>query len=97
MSTSIITQPATVKRYVTEEGRIQNALDRALTLGHYARRVTDNHYRVYSASNDGSQYDVFVTGSGLRCNCKAGQFHKPCKHVARVALRLNREGDKRNY
>ena len=99
MDIRIIPHPALapVKRNVTEEGRVQNALDRARDLNHYARKVSANHYRVYSASNDSSQYDVFVTGSDLRCNCKAGQYLKPCKHVARVALRLNREGDKRNY
>jgi hypothetical protein len=94
---SITSTSAPVKRYVTDEGRILNALDRARDLGHYARKVNDNHYRVYSAQNDGTEYDVFVTSSGLRCSCKSGQFGKVCKHLAKVGLRLNREGDSRLY
>ena len=95
MNTSSIQQqpcPAQPKRYITDEGRIQNAIERAHNLGHYARKVSDTHYRVYSENHDGSQYDVRVTCSGLVCNCKAAQFGKVCKHAARVALRLQREG-----
>lgn len=90
-----ITSPVT--RRITDDGRLLNAIDRAKNLGHYARKVSDNHYVVYSQNNDGAQYDVLVTASGLRCNCKAGQYGKVCKHAAKVGARLNREGDSRLY
>jgi hypothetical protein len=82
------------RRYITLDGRIDNALARAKQLGHNAIRVGDNHYRVYSASEPGVKYDIWVTSSGLACNCKAGHYGKPCKHAAKVAIRLQREGVK---
>jgi hypothetical protein len=88
MSTATITQE---RRYVTFEEREQRALERARSLGHYARKVSDTHFRVYSEQPGGGQYDVLLTCSGPKCNCKAGQWGKPCKHAARVALRLQRE------
>ncbi len=97
MDSIILTQPAPLTRRITDDGRLLNALDRARDLGHNARRINDNHFVVYSASNDGSQYDVFVTNSGLKCSCKAGQFSRVCKHAAKVGLRLQRERDARRY
>lgn len=96
MDNSILSH-SPVTRRITDDGRLLNALDRARDLGHYARKVNDTHFVVYSASNDGTQYDVFVTSSGLKCNCKAAQFGKVCKHAAKVGLRLNRERDSRTY
>lgn len=90
---SITSTAAPVKRYATIESRIENAVNRAQhELGHYARRITATHYVVYSQQNDGTEYHVHLTASGLRCSCKAAQFGKPCKHAARVGLRLQREG-----
>lgn len=97
MSSPIIPQVAEVRRYVTDDGRVLNALDRARNLHHYARLVGPNHYRVYSENESGTSYDVLVTASGLRCNCKAGHYAKPCKHAAKVGLRLQREGDSRAF
>lgn len=83
-----------LRRYVTEDGRLLRAIDRAHALRHYARKVSDSLYRVYSESEPGQQYEIRVTPYGLKCNCKAGYYGKPCKHAARVALRLARNGGK---
>lgn len=97
MDNRIITQSAPLTRRTTLDGRILNSLDRARNLHHYARLVSPGHWLVYSASNDGTAYDVCLTASGLRCNCKSGQWGKPCKHAARVGMRLNREGNGNAY
>ena len=88
MDTGILTQE---RRYVTEEERVERAYQRAKVCPHKAWYVSPGHYEVISTSDPSKRYDIRVTGSGLRCTCKAASYGKPCDHAAKVALRLQRE------
>lgn len=83
-----------------EAMRVERALARARSKNYRARtwRVGRDHWRVASQSTKGLTYDVTVWSYGycygvhpahLACNCAASG---PCKHGAKVALRLEREG-----
>lgn len=79
--------------------RVQSALTRARSRSYKARtwQMGRNHWRVASQTERGKSYDVTVWYAGycygvhparLACNC---QSTGPCKHAAKVALRLQRE------
>lgn len=46
----------------------------------------DRLYCVPSASNDGSAYQVQVSGESAMCSCPAGENDRHCKHLAAVAM-----------
>jgi len=73
------------------EERLRRAVVRGKYLPHKAWRVTDWLYVVRSEKRPGVWYEVRVTPAGLSCGCEAGSFGNPCKHAARVWLRLLRE------
>jgi hypothetical protein len=82
----------TLSRYANWQQRIERALQHARELRRYARQVSPTHYKVKSQSKPGVWYDVYVTDEGfLLCTCPAGEWHHPCKHAGRVALRRERE------
>ena len=49
----------------------------------------DRFYHVPSQSEPGTVHEVKHTQHGLRCDCTAGQYCRPCSHVGAV-LRLQR-------
>jgi hypothetical protein len=87
----LLVRPA-LSRYANWQQRIELALQHAREMGRYARQVSPTHYKVKSEDKPGVWYDVYVSDEGfLFCTCPAGEWHHPCKHAARVALRRERE------
>jgi hypothetical protein len=71
---------------------IDKAVERARELRRYARQVSPTHYIVKSQDKPGVRYHVYLLDGGyLQCTCPAGDWGRPCKHAARVALRRQRE------
>lgn len=81
--------------------RVQRALARARMWNAKSWKMGRGWYRVKSATETGSHYEVTIHSHGvgygvtphhLCCNCAAGVSGQPCRHGAKVALRLEREG-----
>lgn len=77
----------------------ERCFQRAQEAGHYAWIQEDGSMKIASDSEPGVARRVtFDEHSGLirfSCDCPAGQHRRdfiPCKHAARAALRLQREG-----
>jgi hypothetical protein len=92
-----VTQPLSTPESILRS--IQRALGRARSSEYRARtwQMGRNHWRVASQTVKGKSYDVTVYRYGycygvhpayLNCSCKSWG---PCKHAAKVALRLARE------
>jgi hypothetical protein len=80
--------------------RVQRALARARMWNAKSWKIARGTYRVKSATEKGKGYDVTVRSYGvfygicferLCCTCEAGLKGLPCRHGAKVALRLERE------
>jgi hypothetical protein len=80
--------------------RVQRALGRARMWNAKSWKIARGTYRVKSATEKGKGYDVTVRSYGvsygicferLCCTCEAGLKEQPCRHGAKVALRLERE------
>jgi hypothetical protein len=67
----------------------------------YARRVEDGLYRVSSlhSRKEGNRYQVRWFADGWKCDCYWGQHGggTPCKHIARILEREQREGRTHQY
>ena len=77
-------------RHVTDDGRIVRAYDRARTYPHNAIKRGAGVYSVKSEHDPRIAYTVQEVNGDLVCNCRAAQYGKPCKHAARVAMRIAR-------
>jgi hypothetical protein len=79
------------RRYVTYDGREENALDKAARLRARAVQIGPYAYQVKSSRAGHEPHVIEVTASGLVCDCEAGFSGNPCFHAATVAKRLWRE------
>lgn len=96
-----MTNQALAEQYLA---RVQRALARARMWNAKSWRMGPGTYRVASATEVGKAYDVTVRSYGVNygicferlcCQCEAGLKKQPCRHGAKVALRLEREGKAR--
>jgi hypothetical protein len=76
----------------TVEMRIAAALTRGRELAGDVERVTRGVYAVPSVSTPGELHIVtdlhaLGLGTGLACDCRAGERAKPCRHVGAVVAR----------
>lgn len=80
-----------LSRHLSLDELWQRAFDRASQMRRNTRYEGPDHYTILS-ERFSFRYDLVRYGTDWRCNCPAGQAGQPCKHRAKLEMRLQREG-----